>query len=94
MLPSWVLAWVAALSVVAFAAAWRDKAAARRGRARVRESTLLGLALAGGSPGLVAAMLLVRHKTRKASFLLRLGLVLAAQAAAAWAWLSLGEFAN
>ena len=82
-------AWVGALSLAAFAAAWRDKAQARRGGRRVRESTLLGLALAGGSPGLVAAMLLARHKTRKASFLLRLGLVLAAQATLAWAWRSL-----
>lgn len=87
----WLLlaAWVGALSLAAFAAAWRDKTQARRGGPRVREATLLGLALAGGSPGLVAAMLLVWHKTRKASFLLRLGAVLAAQAALAWAWVSL-----
>ena len=83
---AWLAAWVAALSLLAFAAAWLDKSAARRGRRRVRESTLLGLALVGGSPGLLAAMLLRRHKTRKPAFLLRLGAIVAAQAALGLAW--------
>lgn len=76
-----VVGWVAALSVLAFAAAAWDKAAARRARRRLPERTLLGLALAGGSGGLLLAMLLLRHKTRKGSFLLAFGLILAAQAA-------------
>jgi uncharacterized membrane protein YsdA (DUF1294 family) len=78
------LAWVVAASVVAFALAALDKARARRGAKRVRERTLLLWALAGGSPGLVLAMLLVRHKTRKAAFLAPLALILAAQGALAW----------
>ncbi len=79
-----LLAWVGAASLVDFALAVADKSQARRGGARVRERTLLAWALAGGSPGLVLAMLLARHKTRKAAFLLPLGGILVAQAAAAW----------
>jgi uncharacterized membrane protein YsdA (DUF1294 family) len=82
-----LLAWVAVLSVLAFAACILDKAQAVRRRSRVPERVLLGLALLGGSPGLVVGMAAARHKTRKVSFLLRLGAILVVQAsvlAAAW----------
>jgi uncharacterized membrane protein YsdA (DUF1294 family) len=81
------LAWIGLASIAAFALAVHDKRAARRGGARIRERTLLLWALVGGSPGLVLAMLLARHKTRKAAFLAPLALVLAAQGLAAWLWL-------
>lgn len=77
---------VAAASLAAFALAAFDKRQARAGRGRVSERTLLGVALVGGSPGLLLAMLLTRHKTRKARFLAPLALVLALQGALAW-WL-------
>lgn len=77
-------AWVALASAAAFVAAVLDKRRARRGRGRVPERALLALALVGGSPGLVLAMLVARHKTRKVSFLARLALVLALQALALW----------
>lgn len=73
-------AWLASASLLAFVAAWADKRAAKAGKGRVPEATLLLLALIGGSPGLVLAMLAFRHKTRKATFLARLALVLALQA--------------
>ena len=43
-----------------------DKGRARAGKWRVSERTLLLLSLAGGSLGALSAMLLFRHKTRKA----------------------------
>ena len=76
------LAWIVCASVVAFALAVADKRRAARGHRRVRERTLLLSAVLGGSPGLVAAMLLVRHKWRMAAFVAKLGLVLALQGAA------------
>lgn len=58
----------AAASVVCFAAYAFDKAAARAGRRRTPERTLLLLGLAGGWPGGVLAQRLLRHKTRKQAF--------------------------
>jgi uncharacterized membrane protein YsdA (DUF1294 family) len=72
--------WVALLSLIAFAACLLDKArAGRAGAGRVPEATLLGLALVGGTPGLVLGMALARHKTRKPGFLLPLAGILAIQ---------------
>jgi uncharacterized membrane protein YsdA (DUF1294 family) len=82
----YVLAWVALASVATFGLAVWDKGQARRGRARIPERVLLGGALVGGSPGLVLAMLLARHKTRKLAFLAPLVLIVALQCAVAW-WL-------
>lgn len=78
-----LVAWIGAASFVAFALTIWDKRVARTGSARVAERVLLGVALAGGSPGLVLGMLVARHKTRKASFLLALAVVIGAQVATA-----------
>lgn len=45
-----------------------DKFNAVHKRWRIRVSTLLGLAMIGGSVGALAGMYLFRHKTRKAAF--------------------------
>lgn len=45
-----------------------DKIRAQNRSWRVAETTLLGLAIIGGSPGAYAGRTLFRHKTRKASF--------------------------
>lgn len=78
------LIYLGAVNLALFAVMGRDKRAARRGRRRVPEATLLALAAAGGSFGGMLAMLLFRHKTRKPKFylgfpvifLLELGLAL------------------
>jgi len=77
-----LLAWIAAVSAAAFLAFAADKRAAVRGERRTPESTLLLLAIAGGSPGAIAAQQLLRHKTRKEPFRSLLWTVAAAQAAA------------
>jgi uncharacterized membrane protein YsdA (DUF1294 family) len=56
------------LNVATFAVFGWDKFCATHARRRVSERTLLGLMAIGGSPGGWAAMLVFRHKTRKASF--------------------------
>jgi uncharacterized membrane protein YsdA (DUF1294 family) len=45
-----------------------DKQHAEAGRWRIAESTLLGMALIGGSLGAYAGRALFRHKTRKMPF--------------------------
>ena len=56
-----------------------DKLKARRGAWRIRESTLMGVALAGGSLGAIVGMLAFRHKTRHIKFYLGLPLILVGQ---------------
>jgi uncharacterized membrane protein YsdA (DUF1294 family) len=83
----WVaLACVACLNVFAFALYAFDKYAARRGGRRVPERVLLGAALLGGTPAVLVAGLVTRHKTAKRSFRLLFALnVLIQLAALGWA---------
>mgnify|MGYP001084726061 CR=1 FL=1 len=62
------LYYLAAINLYSFILAGADKLAAKKGRRRVRERTLFLTAAAGGSPGLLLAMLLFRHKTRHKKF--------------------------
>lgn len=65
--PAVALAYLVA-SATCFAVYARDKAAARGGRRRTSERTLLVLSLLGGWPGAVLAQQWLRHKTRKQPF--------------------------
>lgn len=56
-----------------------DKLRAQKNQWRIRESTLLTVAALGGSPGCLAAMYLVRHKTRHPKFALGIPVMLALQ---------------
>lgn len=57
------------MSLLCFATYAWDKSAARAGRWRTRESTLLMLGLLCGWPGALLAQQLLRHKSAKVSFL-------------------------
>lgn len=72
-----VLVITNAVAVTAFAI---DKRRAIAGEWRVRESTLLTLALLGGSPGALWARSRFRHKTRKQPFATILDLIAMAHA--------------
>jgi uncharacterized membrane protein YsdA (DUF1294 family) len=67
------------INLAAFAAFASDKRRAIQGARRISESTLLKLALIGGTPGAFAAQQLLRHKTRKEPFRTQLRLIAAAQ---------------
>ncbi|TCD06934.1 DUF1294 domain-containing protein [Erythrobacteraceae bacterium CFH 75059] len=75
--------WLIALNFAAFAAFGIDKARAEAGAWRISESTLLTLALLGGTPGAYAGRYAFRHKTRKAPFVRALGGVAMFQVAGA-----------
>ena len=72
--------YLLAINACAFAAFWLDKRAAERGLWRTRESTLLMLALLGGTSGAIVGQQVLRHKTRKEPFRTRLWLIAGAQA--------------
>ena len=73
---------LASVNALTFALFGIDKARAARGSRRVREATLLRLALVGGTPGAYAARAVFRHKTRKQPFARRLHAIAVLQAAA------------
>ena len=73
------VAWLAAWSVVTFAAYAIDKAQARRGGWRIPEMALHALAIAGGAIGGWVGLLVLRHKTRHPIFPLILAVALTTQ---------------
>lgn len=72
-----------ALNAASFALYAHDKRRARTGGRRVPESTLVLSGLLSGTVGAWLGVRLLRHKTRKPSFLLRLGAASLADAALA-----------
>ena len=74
------------INLVAFATYGLDKLSAIRGGWRVRETVLIGMAMAGGSVGGILAMQLFHHKTRKPLFAIGLPLILVIQVAAVYYW--------
>ncbi|MGQ0627442.1 MAG: DUF1294 domain-containing protein [Phycisphaerales bacterium] len=79
------------MSVVAFCAFALDKRAAVLGHRRTRERTLHLLEFLGGWPGALAAIFIIRHKTRDGPFLFLTGLSTALHAVlwllGLWLWL-------
>ena len=61
-------AYLLCLNLLLFILMGRDKAAAQAGARRTPETTLLALAVLGGSLGGLLGMLFFRHKTRKPAF--------------------------
>ena len=76
-----ILAYLIMINAAAFAAFAIDKHAAIKHKTRIREATLFGLALAGGSIGALGGMYAFRHKTQKKAFIIGIPLILLFQAA-------------
>jgi uncharacterized membrane protein YsdA (DUF1294 family) len=68
MLPLAILLALLALNGWTILLFWMDKQRARAGAWRISESSLLGLAFLGGTPGAFLARRMFRHKTRKEPF--------------------------
>lgn len=63
-----MILYLIAINIITFCAFCWDKYCAVNHKWRVPESTLIGLAVLGGSVGAFAAMQIVRHKTRHWKF--------------------------
>lgn len=83
MLYNIAIAYIIAISIISIIVCCYDKFAAKRmQRHRTRESTLLLLSALGGSVAMLATMLIIRHKTKHAKFMVGIPLIMILQAAA------------
>lgn len=64
----WILIYPAIINIIAFTVYGIDKRKAIRHHYRIPESTLILLALAGGTAGAWLGMQMFRHKTKKPKF--------------------------
>lgn len=67
------------VNAAAFVLMLADKLKAKKGAWRIPESTLLGVAVLGGTIGAISGMYAFRHKTKHIKFTLGLPLILAVQ---------------
>ena len=63
-----IIIYLLCVHLISFLAMFIDKQKAKKGSWRIKESTLLILALIGGSIGGIAGMYIFHHKTKKARF--------------------------
>ena len=79
MIHSSLTLYLIIINVITFVIFGVDKYKAVRQEWRIRESTLLGLALIGGSIGGWLAMYIFHHKTKKVKFFVGIPVILAIQ---------------
>lgn len=77
-----IMIWLLFINVTAFVLYGADKRKAVRGKWRVPEATLIGVAAVGGALGALGGMLVWHHKTRKWKFRILVPLCLAVWIAA------------
>ena len=86
MLSKLLICWLILINLALFILMGEDKAAAKRNRRRIPESTLLGMAVIGGGAGGLLGMLLFRHKTHKPAFFICIPAIVLVEAAVGY-WL-------
>ena len=86
--PEHLLYYFIAINLVSVAVAAADKGMAVLHRRRVPESTLMLLGFLGGALGMWIVMKIIRHKTRKAKFMIGLPLMILLHMALAFVLIS------
>lgn len=77
-----LLGYIAIMSLISIIVCIYDKIAAKKfTKHRTRESSLLLLSALGGSVAMLATMLLIRHKTKHAKFMVGIPLIIILQVA-------------
>lgn len=84
-----IAVYLALINLLTFAAYGIDKRKAQKNAWRIKESTLLLLAAAGGSVGALLSMQMFRHKTRHLQFTIGVPLILLVQIGLAVWWTQL-----
>ncbi len=74
-----ILAYVVVINVMSIFATIIDKRKAKKNKWRIQESTLLFLAVLGGSLSMYITMFLVKHKTKKIKFLVGIPIIMVLQ---------------
>lgn len=74
-----ILIYLLIINIIAFFAMFIDKKKAEKNRWRIKESTLLILALIGGSIGAIIGMYTFHHKTQKPRFFVGIPIIIALQ---------------
>lgn len=77
-----VLLYIAAVSVISVITTIADKLLAAARARRVSEATLFMLSALGGSAAMFVTMIIIRHKTRKPSFMIGIPVMVVFQAVA------------
>lgn len=81
------LGYILIISLAAVIVTAADKVKSRRGRWRIPEATLFGVALIGGAAAMYVTMRLIRHKTRHRRFMWGLPLIILAQTGLVYWWI-------
>jgi len=74
-----IIIYLLIINIIAFLAMLIDKKKAEKDRWRIKESTLLTLALIGGSIGAIAGMYTFHHKTKKPRFFIGIPVIIVLQ---------------
>ena len=82
-----ILLYLFAINIVAFFTFGIDKLKAKHDKWRIPESTLLSMAVLGGSIGALAGMKVWRHKTLHDKFRIGIPVIIALQIAAVVWWI-------
>ena len=77
-----LIIYLIVINVYAFLLAVWDKKQAKRGKWRISENSLMLSAVLGGGVGLMAAFIMVRHKTKKRKFMVGVPVIIVLELAA------------
>ena len=77
--------WLSCISFVSFVITVADKLNAKRGTTRIPESLLILFSILGGSLAMFFTMLVIRHKTRHAKFMIGIPIIILIQVVLAFA---------
>lgn len=79
-----IIIYVFVVNVIAFLMYGLDKVKAKRLQWRIQESTLLGVAVIGGSIGAFLGMQIFHHKTKKPKFYIGVPVIFILQVIGIW----------